>query len=188
MQGLTVAGEGYIRTVASASWTVVGTGDFDGDGRADILWRNSATGENYIYPMQGLAIKEGEGYIRTVADQNWQVVSVGNFDGNIAPATADILWRNLSTGENYLFPMSGLAIQPSEGYLRTVADRDWKVQPASACPSVSSSPALTLTAQAARTEGVAPLGVFFDATATTSTATARWTWSSATSARSSLTC
>jgi hypothetical protein len=173
MQGLTVAGEGYIRTVASASWTVVGTGDFDGDGRADILWRNSATGENYIYPMQGLAIKEGEGYIRTVADQNWQVVSVGNFDGNIAPATADILWRNLSTGENYLFPMSGLAIQPSEGYLRTVADRDWKVQPASACPSVSSSPALTLTAQAARTEGVAPLGVFFDATATTSTATTR---------------
>jgi len=32
------------------------------------LWRNNATGENYIYPMDGTAILGGEGYVRTVAD------------------------------------------------------------------------------------------------------------------------
>src|SRR6266850_2510482 len=129
MDGKVVIAEGYIRTVSDLNWKVVGIGDFDGDGRSDILWRNSSTGENYIYPMQGLTIKPSEGYLRTLTDQNWQVAAVGNFDGNIAPATADILWRNLSTGENYLYPMNGTAVLPSEGYLRTVADLNWKVQP-----------------------------------------------------------
>jgi hypothetical protein len=38
------------------------------------------------------------------------------------------LWRNLATGENYLYPMDGTTIKPGEGYLRTVADQDWRVQ------------------------------------------------------------
>jgi hypothetical protein len=38
--------EGFVRTVADLNWEVVGAGDFDGDGRADLLWRNGATGEN----------------------------------------------------------------------------------------------------------------------------------------------
>jgi len=30
--------------------------DFNKDGRSDVFWRNSATGENYLYPMDGLAV------------------------------------------------------------------------------------------------------------------------------------
>ncbi len=116
--------EGYIRTVADQNWQVAGVGDFNGDGKDDILWRNAATGENYIYPMDGLAILGTEGYLRTVADLNWNIAGVGDFDGD---GKADILWRNASTGENYLYPMNGTAIKPMEGYLRTVADLNWQV-------------------------------------------------------------
>lgn len=172
LNGKTIAAEGYVRTVADLNWKVAGVGDFDGDGRSDILWRNGSSGENYVYPMQGLTIKPSEGYIRTVADQNWQVAAVSNFDGNAAPATADILWRNLSTGENYLYPMNGTAVLPGEGYLRTVPDRDWKVQPAGACPTVTNG-AIALSAVPSRTSGVAPLYVFFDTAGTTATATTR---------------
>src|SRR3989454_966241 len=119
-----LAGEGYLRTVADLNWTIAGVGDFDGDGKADILWRNTSTGENYIYFMDGTAIKPGEGFIRTVADQSWKVAGIGDFDGD---GRDDILWRNTVTGQNYLYPMDGLAIKPAEGYLRTVADLSWQI-------------------------------------------------------------
>jgi hypothetical protein len=118
-----LAGEGYLRQVADQNWQIAGIGDFDGDGKADILWRNSVTGENYIYLMNGKDIA-GEGYIRTVADQNWKMAGVGDLDGD---GKSDIVWRNSSTGENYLYPMDGLAIKPTEGYLRTVANLGWAI-------------------------------------------------------------
>jgi hypothetical protein len=116
--------EGYIRRVADKNWQVVGVGDFDGDGKSDILWRNAVTGENYIYFMDGLTIRPSEGYLRTVADLSWQVAGIGDFDGD---GKSDILWRNTSSGQNYFYPMDGRTIQPSEGFLRTVADLNWKI-------------------------------------------------------------
>jgi hypothetical protein len=71
--------------------------DFDGDLRADILWRNARTGESYLYPMNGRAIRANEGFLRTVSDTSWQIAGVGDFDGD---RRADILWRNSSSGEN----------------------------------------------------------------------------------------
>src|SRR5436853_300385 len=125
MNGTTILGsEGFLRTVADHNWQVAGTGDFDGDGEADILWRNAATGEHYIYFMDGKSIKPSEGYIRTIPDLRWQIAGVGDFDGD---GKADIVWRHTATGENYLYPMNGTAIKPSEGYLRTVADTNWRI-------------------------------------------------------------
>jgi hypothetical protein len=124
MNGTSIAAEGYLRTVADQNWQVAGVGDVNGDGRADILWRNGSTGENYVYPMEGLSILGSEGYLRTVADQNWQVAGIGDFNGD---GNADILWRNGSSGENYVYPLSGTTILGSEGFIRTVADLNWQV-------------------------------------------------------------
>src|SRR5437762_10041154 len=103
MNGWAIASGGLLRTVADQAWQVTGIGDFDGDDRADILCRNSSTGQNYIYAMNGLTIAT-EGYLRAGA-LAWQVKGIGDFDGD---HKADILWRNSSTGENYLYVMNGL--------------------------------------------------------------------------------
>jgi hypothetical protein len=120
-----LAGEGYVRTVADLNWQVAGIGDFDGDGKADILWRNSVTGENYLYPMNGLSIKATEGSVRTVTDQNWQVAGIGDFDGD---GKADVLWRHATLGQNYIYFMDGTTIKPSEGFIRAVPDLNWQVK------------------------------------------------------------
>jgi hypothetical protein len=118
-------GEGYLRTVADLHWRIAAIGDLDADGKADIVWRNASTGENYVYPMDGKIIKPGEGYFRRVADLAWDIVAIGDYDGD---GKADLFWRNATTGQNYLYPMDGLAIKASEGYVRSVADTRWQVQ------------------------------------------------------------
>jgi len=113
-----------LRTVPDTSWEVKGVGDFDGDGKADIAWRHNQSGENYLYPMDGTAIKPTEGFLRTVPDLDWKIVAVGDYDGD---GKGDLLWRHSSTGENYLYFMDGTTIKPSEGFLRSVPDLNWTV-------------------------------------------------------------
>src|SRR3546814_4881396 len=68
-------------------------GDFDGDSRADVLWRNSANGYNTIWrsasSTTGLAV--------TALAAPWQVAGTGDFN---ADGKADILWRNPTSGAN----------------------------------------------------------------------------------------
>src|SRR5437773_5694156 len=79
--------------------------DFDGDCKSDVLWRNSATGEDYVWLMNGLTIATG-GVLTTVGDPAWQIQGTGDFDGD---GRADILWRNSSAGEYYMLLIHGLS-------------------------------------------------------------------------------
>ena len=66
-----------------------GGSDFDGDGRADVLWRHATRGEVWLWPMDGAA-RTAETYVRTVADTDWEIRGLGDQTGD---GKADILWR-----------------------------------------------------------------------------------------------
>ena len=83
---------------AGNGWAIVGTGDFNHDGKTDLLWRNSTTGANRIYYMNGVT-KLSEVTIASQATP-WVVAGVADFDkdGNV-----DILWRHPTSTTNNLF-------------------------------------------------------------------------------------
>jgi len=69
-------------------WTAT-VGDFNGDGKADILWRNTTTGAVAIWFMSGGAVVSVVS-LGTVP-VGWTVAAVADFNGD---GKADILWRD----------------------------------------------------------------------------------------------
>lgn len=92
--------------------------DFDGDLRADLFWRNSATGQNVIWRAANSAASTAAA---TVTNRDWNIVAQGDFDGD---GRSDIFWRNSASGANVIWRM-GSASTPLA--VATVTDPSWRV-------------------------------------------------------------
>jgi hypothetical protein len=97
--------------------------DVDGDGNADILWRNDVTGQNWLWTMNGRSIIKNAG-ITNITDLSWKIVGRGDFDGD---GKSDILWRNIDSGRNYVWLMNGFAVKQL-GELNYITDSNWRVK------------------------------------------------------------
>lgn len=71
--------------------------------KSEILWRNTSTGQNQIWYMDGIT-RTGVVSIKKNADDNWEIVGTGDFNGD---AKRDILWRNSLTGAVLVWYMDG---------------------------------------------------------------------------------
>jgi subtilisin family serine protease len=118
------SGSGAIPSLTDVNWRVVGRGDFNNDGRADILWRHSLDGRNSVWFMDGIARVDGSGVIGSLTDRNWQVAGVGDFNGD---GKADILWRHAGTGANSIWLMDGLTKLAGSGATTAISDLNWRV-------------------------------------------------------------
>jgi len=128
MNGTTIAGQDLLYTVTDPNWRIEGVGDFNGDGKPDIVWRNYGTagwtGTNLVWYMNGAAII-GQDVLYTVTNPYWKLVGVGDFNGDGKP---DILWRDYGTsGMNVVWYMNGAAIA-GQDVLYTVADLNWRIE------------------------------------------------------------
>jgi hypothetical protein len=66
--------------------------DADGDGRADLLWRDAATGATQLWRMNGADVVARA---NLGGDLRWQVAATGDCDGD---GRGDLLWRDAVTG------------------------------------------------------------------------------------------
>jgi len=84
MNGTTIASSGSPGT-PTFDWSIAGVGDFDGNGTSDILWRNSTTGQVYIWFMNGTttASSGSVGYVPSA----WVIEGVGTTTGAGGPAS-----------------------------------------------------------------------------------------------------
>ncbi|HYF21651.1 MAG TPA: VCBS repeat-containing protein, partial [Ramlibacter sp.] len=75
-----------LATISDPSWYLAGTkpafvladGDFDGDGWADVFWRNDGTGQNLVWRMKGGEVLESVNL--APASPDWRYVGSADFD------------------------------------------------------------------------------------------------------------
>jgi hypothetical protein len=79
--GTFFSNNGSVFNPAGLDWHIVGTGDFNGDGRDDVLWRNDAgTIANWLGQPDGGFIGNPNFY--ATLSNDWQIVGVGDFNGD----------------------------------------------------------------------------------------------------------
>ncbi len=111
----------------STSWHIVGTGDFNGDGRDDILWQHdSGLITNWLGEADGGFAANGS--VLAQAGAGWSVAATGNYNGD---SYDDILWRN-ENGQvtNWLGSANGGFTSNHANFFASV-DTSWSVQPES---------------------------------------------------------
>jgi photosystem II stability/assembly factor-like uncharacterized protein len=97
-------------------------GDFDADGKADLVWRHGATGDNAIWLMDGTSVKT-DPLITAVPNLDWHVVAVGDYDGD---GKADLAWRHVTLGTNAVWLMDGVSVKTAPP-ITAVPDTGWVI-------------------------------------------------------------
>jgi FG-GAP-like repeat/Right handed beta helix region/FG-GAP repeat len=112
------------REPVGLEWHVVGVGDFNGDGRSDILWRHDNS-QVAIWYMAG-GVRTGDRYTPlTIPTYLWTIAGVADFDGD---GRADILWRDISGAVAiWLGGEAGGAVYPSYNNNGALRDLEWKI-------------------------------------------------------------
>jgi hypothetical protein len=86
-------------------WAIQGVGDFNGDAKADILWRETSSGAVGIWLMDGTTLVSTA--IPASPPLEWVIQGVGDFNGD---GRADILWRE-GDGALAIWLMDGVEIR-----------------------------------------------------------------------------
>ena len=131
MNGLSLLSDssyGFVGWAPGKDWQVKGTGDFNGDGKSDILLQNEADSSCYVWQMNGLSLlsDSSSGYVGWAPGRDWQVKGTGDFNGD---GKDDILLRNAVDGSCYVWQMNGLSFASEEGYgyVGWTPGPDWQV-------------------------------------------------------------
>ena len=78
-----------------AEWQIVGSGDYNGDGRADVLCHNASENQFDVWTMMDGGTFESE-LLPDDFGNAAQVIASGDFDDD---GMSDILWRDLESGD-----------------------------------------------------------------------------------------
>lgn len=120
MSGTIRAAVDVVPDTLNSAYRVVGTGDLDGDGIGDLLFRGPS-GAVLLWLLDASGNRKDTGYIPV--SWEWTFQGMGRFNND---TRSDVLWRNTQTGVLVTWMMNGAAID----YARelTAPDQQWQVK------------------------------------------------------------
>jgi hypothetical protein len=136
MNGTKRTGSAYLQKTSVMSdakgWKFAGTGDFDHDGKVDVVWRSGSTGRTLVWYLEGVNIRSPSGSNWADVYPQYPVYDTGgwvfagtgdfNYDGKI-----DILWFHKDLGLTQYWYLDGVTmtdwmnlpyiVQPDSGWV-----------------------------------------------------------------------
>ena len=131
-----MAEDGQTPMMIGPPWEIVGVGDFNGDGKADILFRNTADNATQVWFMDGhrisgrISLMAEDGQTPMMIGPPWEIVGVGDFNGD---GKADILFRNTADNATQVWFMDGhrisgrISLMAEDGQTPMMIGPPWEV-------------------------------------------------------------
>ena len=110
---------------AGSPWQVVGAPDLNGDGKSDLLFWNSSTGEVSYWScdLSAGSVLAYHGDISQVADTSYHLMGSEDTNGD---GHSDLIWWNANTGAESRWLMNGTTVAQYGGTTAQVADTTWQ--------------------------------------------------------------
>jgi len=110
--------------VAGSDWRVVGVGDFNGDGKPDLVWQHPA-GLLWVWIMNGPnAVGSTVPSPAQVADPSWRIRAVIDLNGDGKP---DLIWQHMSAGLLSAWLMNGSTVASAVSLNPGSISGGWKI-------------------------------------------------------------
>lgn len=120
-----VSGELITQTaLTDKKWSVVGSGDIDKDGNADIIWQHR-DGRVAVWYMRGTTLLAGEVIAESLSDQAWRVVGVADMNGD---GHVDLMWHNSDTGAVAVWLMNRMHLTDARLLNDSAPDVNWHLR------------------------------------------------------------
>ena len=112
----------YDNVPDSSGWYIQNFGDFNGDGKTDVFWRNFNNGDTATWLMNGNTILARSTYDNVPNSSGWSIQGFGDFNGD---GKTDVFWRNFNDGNTTTWLMNGNTILARSAYDNVPVSSGW---------------------------------------------------------------
>ena len=131
MQGTTMLAGTYTdpSAVPDLDWEIRASGDFNNDGKPDLVWQNKATGALSAWFFNDLT-RIGTASLTTLMnggtepDLDWKIVGTGDMDRD---GQLDLIWQHATAGDLRIWHMTGTTQIDEMPLALNVGGTDWHV-------------------------------------------------------------